>query len=122
MSISNWPKKINTHLLVLIIVVLGVSLAWGMVKVQSTSAAKNPISVLHNADLAPAVSSTVAGVVEGRVVASKRGTKYHLLSCPGAKTITKSNKIYFDSPTEAEAAGYTRAANCKTLGKPASTR
>ena len=47
-----------------------------------------------------------------QLVASKSGTKYHLLTCPGAKQIKEENKIYFDSTLAAEAAGYKRAANC----------
>lgn len=46
------------------------------------------------------------------VVASKSGTKYHYLSCPGAKQIKEANKITFASAKEAEAAGYTLASNC----------
>jgi len=45
-------------------------------------------------------------------VASKNGTKFHHLTCPGASQIKESNKIFFHSPEEAERAGYTRAANC----------
>jgi hypothetical protein len=51
----------------------------------------------------------------GTLVASKSGTKYHLLTCPGAKQIKEENKIYFASVTEAEAAGYKPAANCPQL-------
>lgn len=50
-----------------------------------------------------------------RVVASKSGTKYHLLTCSGAKTIKEANKIYFDSIDQAKAAGYGPAANCAGL-------
>jgi len=50
-----------------------------------------------------------------RVVASKGGTKYHLLTCSGASTIKETNKIYFDSIEQAKAAGYTPAANCPGL-------
>ena len=48
-------------------------------------------------------------------VASKSGTKYHYPWCPGAKQMKEENKIFFTSRTEAEAAGYTPAANCKGL-------
>ena len=51
----------------------------------------------------------------GEVVASKSGTKYHLPTCSGAKTIKPENLITFASRAEAEAAGYTPAANCKGL-------
>lgn len=47
------------------------------------------------------------------VVTSKNGRKYHFLYCPGAKQIKEENKIIFSSPVDAEAAGYTLAANCK---------
>jgi hypothetical protein len=49
------------------------------------------------------------------LVASRSGTRYHLPSCPGAKRIKAENRIYFQSRAEAEAAGYTPAANCKGL-------
>lgn len=48
----------------------------------------------------------------GTLVGSKSGTKYHKLTCPGAKQIKEENKIYFDSIAQAEAAGYKPAANC----------
>jgi hypothetical protein len=49
------------------------------------------------------------------LVASKSGTKYHLESCPGSKQIKETNKIFFSSSEEAEAAGYKPAANCPGL-------
>jgi hypothetical protein len=54
-------------------------------------------------------------IAEGGVVASKSGTKYHLPTCSGAKSIKPENLITFATPAEAEAAGYTPAANCKGL-------
>jgi hypothetical protein len=52
---------------------------------------------------------------EGGYVASKNGTKYHLPWCAGAKQISVQNKIFFTTKGEAEAAGYTPAANCKGI-------
>jgi hypothetical protein len=51
----------------------------------------------------------------GAYVASRKGTKYHLPTCPGASQIKPENKVYFDSKEEAEAAGYSPASNCKGL-------
>jgi capsule polysaccharide export protein KpsE/RkpR len=48
-------------------------------------------------------------------VASKNGTKYHLITCPGAKQIKEENKIYFSTKEEALRAGYTPASNCKGI-------
>lgn len=48
-------------------------------------------------------------------VASKNGTSYHLLNCPGAKQIKPENKIEFNSKEEAESRGYKPAKNCPGL-------
>ncbi len=83
-----------------------------------------PISDTFNTSKTPSVPS-VAGAntsnylentqvlpSEAQVVASKNGERYHFLYCSGAKQIKEENKIYFKSPGEAEAAGYTLALNC----------
>lgn len=60
----------------------------------------------------------VSEVMQNRavmVVASRSGTKYHLESCPGAQQIKEANKITFSSVEEAQAAGYSPAANCDGL-------
>ncbi|MFA5830343.1 MAG: hypothetical protein WC878_00775 [Candidatus Paceibacterota bacterium] len=51
----------------------------------------------------------------GIYVASKNGTKYYLPSCGSANRISQKNKIWFDTKTEAEEAGYEPAANCKGI-------
>ncbi len=80
-----------------------------------------PVSV-HNRALLPTyeeinpqegVLST--DVSEEKYVASKNGTKYHLLHCPGAAQINEENKIYFGSKEEARASGYSPASNCKGI-------
>lgn len=60
---------------------------------------------------------SIAGsmVSGGGYVASRNGTKYHLPWCSGAQNIKEENKIWFDAKEEAEAAGYTPAANCEGL-------
>jgi len=50
---------------------------------------------------------------EIQLVASKSGTRYHLLTCPGASQIKDENKVFFSSVEKAKAAGYTPAANCE---------
>lgn len=52
------------------------------------------------------------GVTPSQYVASKSGTRYHHVTCPGAKQIKDANKIFFDTIQQAEAAGYSKAANC----------
>lgn len=48
-------------------------------------------------------------------VGSRKGTKYHLLSCPGAKQISEENKLFFTSKEEAMKSGYSPASNCKGI-------
>lgn len=57
--------------------------------------------------------STTTG--ENSFVASKNGSKYHYPWCSGAKQMKEENKIWFATREEAEAAGYTKALNCKGL-------
>jgi hypothetical protein len=57
-------------------------------------------------------TTPAAQVSDTTVVGSSKSDKYHYLHCPGAKQISEKNKITFSSPTQAESAGYTLAANC----------
>ncbi len=59
--------------------------------------------------------TTKLDVSQGNYVASKSGTKYHLPWCSGAQRIKEENKVWFKTKAEAEAAGYTPAANCKGI-------
>jgi deoxyribonuclease-1 len=61
----------------------------------------------------PSQSSSQDAGSTKNIVASKNGTKYHLVNCSGAKSIKEENKIWFASEADAQAAGYTRAGNCK---------
>jgi len=64
----------------------------------------------------PVVNDLSASVADSvTYVASKNSDKYHLLWCSGAKTISEANKVYFTSKSEAEAAGYKPAGNCKGI-------
>ncbi|HYD93577.1 MAG TPA: hypothetical protein VEB18_03970 [Candidatus Paceibacterota bacterium] len=51
----------------------------------------------------------------GQYVASKNGTRYYLPWCGGVKNIKEENKVWFSTKADAEAAGYTPAANCKGI-------
>ena len=65
-----------------------------------------------------ALSRTVsasAAQTEKKYVGSKNSDKYHLPWCSGAARIAEENKVWFASKEEAEAAGYTPAANCKGI-------
>ena len=45
--------------------------------------------------------------------ASSRGTKYYSIGCSAGNSIKQENRIYFNSNTEAERAGYELSGSCK---------
>lgn len=72
----------------------------------------NTVSSLETARVA-GTQENVGGTINGGVVASKNGSKYHFPWCQGASQISEKNKIVFSSEAEAIKAGFTRASNCK---------
>lgn len=69
-------------------------------------------AVAYQAAAPAAETQDAAAAGQGAYVASKSGTKYYLPSCSGVSRIKEENKVWFASVTEAQAAGYTAAANC----------
>jgi hypothetical protein len=87
--------------------------------------ASTPALALEAVAALPVASTTVASTTTplppplteatAKYVGSKSGTKYHLTTCAGAKRIKEENKVFFATPADAEAAGYSPAANCPGL-------
>lgn len=121
----------------IIIILIGI-ISFGLGRLSVVGSSKPPIvldsTAVKNAALGGTNSAPVGGVNQsaavagslpvkkasvpdlgGAVVASKKGAKYHLPWCSGAKTISEANKITFSSPEEARKAGYTPAGNCKGI-------
>lgn len=116
--------------LLLILVLVGFA-AFGLGRISAKQTSRETVTV-YGSNGAPIEQSPVApqasreaisgvseqaaaiesGVTTGEVVGSKNSTKYHLPWCSGAKRISETNKIVFKTVAEAEAAGYTPAANC----------
>jgi len=109
----------NTHrqdllLGVGVITLLLVSFGLGRLSVvQNTPPEAIFIEGLSNAP----VHTSDKEVAQYGIVASQKGSKYHLLSCPGAKQIKEENKIYFANEEDARKAGYEAAGNCPGLAK-----
>jgi len=57
---------------------------------------------------------------QGKYLGSRNSDKYHLPTCKWAKTIKEKNQVWFESPEEAEAAGYKPCKNCCGLCKEVS--
>jgi hypothetical protein len=63
--------------------------------------------------MTPQAATSINQQIGGKLVASRKGKRWHYLWCPGAETISEKNKRYFKTEAEAEKAGYTQASNCK---------
>ncbi|MNR34388.1 hypothetical protein D3C85_1521570 [compost metagenome] len=56
--------------------------------------------------------ASAAGV--GTIIGNRKSQVYHLaLGCPGYGQVSEKNQVSFTSESEAQAAGYRKAGNCK---------
>jgi hypothetical protein len=78
---------------------------------QSDDPESTSVPVSQPAAAAAALSTPQSG----NYVAAKTGTKYYLPTCATAKRIKDTNKVWFATKAQAEAAGYQAASNCKGL-------
>ena len=125
-NIERFPMFKKLFLPITIVLVAGLSFGIGRLSVvgkreavkieyddaltsDNTQPVTNTATVINATQVVPAPRSTAT---QSGVVASKNGTKYHYAHCGGAKQIKEENKIVFQTPETAEAAGYTLAANC----------
>src|SRR3989344_1215374 len=84
---------------------------------QNASTTVIPGDLRASSGVLPDSSLSGAASASGSYVASKNGSAYHLTTCPGAKQIKESNKVYFYTKEEAESAGYRPAGNCPGLNQ-----
>ena len=88
-----------------------------VVKNEILGASVTPLFATSTVKTAEQTISTSTHVTKeiAKYVGSKKGTKYHLLTCPGAKQMSEENKVYFSSKEDAQKQGYTPASNCKGI-------
>jgi hypothetical protein len=117
---------------VLVIILVGFG-SFGLGRLSRTAPAREGVQIVIPESIAAEVQSAAAlyarsgaansaGVeqeqptrVSGTLVASRNGGKYHFPWCSGAQRIAEKNKVWFASASEARAAGYEAAKNCKGL-------
>lgn len=109
-------RKAERYILPVMLVLVGLT-AFGLGRL-STVGEQGPRLIINNAPLQQSstqVAAVVASQSSGAYVASKSGTKYYLPSCSGVSKIKEENKVWFATVAQAQAAGYTAAANCPGL-------
>jgi len=57
-----------------------------------------------------AVSAAV--LTNGRIIGNRNSHIYHLPTCPDYTRVAERNRVYFDTPQDAERAGFRQARNC----------
>ncbi len=118
-KISISVKLIMRQLVLFLLVAV---LAFGLGRLSVIESEKDPVSIDFDFGVLPESmrGETISFKEEidegkGAVVGSKNSDIYHLPWCPGAQRINDENKVWFESRTAAEEAGYTPARNCKGL-------
>jgi len=114
------------ELLICLIIVLVGTASYGL-GILSVQKEHSPIEIRNTLKASESkvlgASSTASGTTadsvitpsenKGSIVASKNGKAYYFTTCTGVSRIAEKNKVYFQTPAEAEARGYYLAANCK---------
>jgi len=93
------------------IVVLVGLISFGLGRLSALEGVRPPVSV----SMASPMATPAPVAPGGFVVAARSGSAYYYPWCGGAQNIGESNKVWFKSEKEAEAAGYAPAKNCKGL-------
>lgn len=80
--------------------------AQDLIALQSPSATTAPAVAGVSASSEPQPTTANQPKTSGQYVASKNSDLYHHLDCPSWQRIKPENQVWFDSPEQAEAAGF----------------
>jgi len=125
--IKRFLGKIPTDALIVLVVLLGSILSFGLGIMAGKDMASREGNGLwiEQRPLEAAVLEAPEGLIKaeaaepipegGQYVASKNGEAYYLPWCGGVSRINDENKVWFASKEEAEAKGYRPAKTCKGI-------
>ena len=89
----------------------GVKIEYQDQEANFVSAAEFDSSVLQKTTATISIASK--STLGKAFFASSRGHKYYSIGCSAGKTIVQENRIYFNTESEAQKAGYEKSASCK---------
>ncbi len=102
----------------ILIILLVAFASFGLGRISKIESIQEPVRIEQTVSVVNAKNGSkqaILDVNDKMYVASKNGSKYHYPWCSGAKRISDTNKIWFNSTQSAKKAGYTPAGNCKGL-------
>ena len=130
-KITNWieSEKGKDILTIIIVILVGISSfylgrlsnqnATEGVKIEYTGQEASVLGSISSLktnnsqiSLNPSIAEKTNNNGQGSYFASSRGKKYYSTGCSAGKSIKQENRIYFQTSTEAEKAGYTPSSSC----------
>ena len=79
---------------------------------QEASAIGSTKTNIEQVRLNPSISDKIKNNDRGSYFSSKKGKKYYPIGCSAGKSIKKENRIYFNTASEAENAGFSLSSSC----------
>ena len=122
--LTAFREKVKTRLalirddVVLVSVVALVAAAsFGVGRLAALNAGRARMRVEIPAPISTVQLGAAGEAIKGQepYVASRNGNRYYFPWCAGVERIKEDNKVWFATKEDAEAAGYTKAQNCKGL-------
>ncbi|OGI71635.1 hypothetical protein A3B84_00060 [Candidatus Nomurabacteria bacterium RIFCSPHIGHO2_02_FULL_35_13] len=95
---------------IIIIILVGLG-SFGLGRLSKSDSNKG-IKIEYEGQEANVIKSVESSSLKN-FFASNRGTKYYSISCGAGKTIKEENRVYFETSTEAESAGYELSSSCR---------
>lgn len=90
------------------------------IETPANASPASPVALTTPTSPAAAVAQTTKAVDE-KIIGNSNSKKYHRPGCPGYKSTSEKNRVFFKTAAEAEAAGYKRAGNCPAEDESAQT-
>ncbi|PJE64132.1 MAG: hypothetical protein COU90_04655 [Candidatus Ryanbacteria bacterium CG10_big_fil_rev_8_21_14_0_10_43_42] len=118
-KVKEFVSKKEGDIILFLSVFLGIMLIAGLFYIYGAQGEKYPIrmrEVSRAVEEESALRAYIAAEgLSGLIAASSKGTRYYYPWCGGVSRLSEKNKIWFDTPEEAEKAGYTIASGCSGL-------
>ncbi len=116
--LSEKIKSCEDEIFLVSLVILVGFLSFGLGRLSKITEQKEPITIEYPLEdvRVNEMSPNIKDLSKtGNFLASKKGKKYYLPWCSGARLISEANIIWFSTIEEAERAGYQKAENCAGL-------